>query len=193
MKTAAYPAVLLLALAVGACSRESGPRDSSIEGAGADTTNQRTSTDASGSQQPGTGSYQTPTPDAVTGVPNPGGPAAAVGSLQPVNNSGVTGSVTFAQAGEGTLVSVSVTAAPAAGSYSLALHEGECTRAGRRVAALSPLTVAGPGIGAVTDTVALPAATLMDGRHVLVLRSPNAGPTTPPVACATVAANPAAR
>jgi|GEM_PF-2601552 len=185
-RTSVYPAALALALALGACSRESGPRDSAIEGAGADTTGQQGLNNAAGADQAGQGQYASPAPDPVINVPNPGGGGTAVGSLQQVNNSGVTGNVTVAAAGTGTLVSVSITGAPAGGAYSLALHQGKCGENDRPVAPLSPIRVDANGIGAVTDTAGIPVATVLDGNHAVVVKLPNAGPATPPAACAPI-------
>lgn len=188
----------LLALAVpvafGACTMKKETPDENVQpgqtARSVSDSDQKALTEASGSQAPGTGTYQDPAPDSVTPVPNPGAGQTAVGSLRPVNNSGINGSLTVAAVGQGTLVSVSLTRAPANAVYQVALHQGKCGQVGGQVAAFKrPLQVDANGIGAGSDTLTVAPAAAMNGRNVLVLKGQNAGPATPPVACADIPAH----
>lgn len=185
---------LALSVALGACTMKKETPDENVDPG--QTSRQVSQSDqealsrASGNQTPGSGTYQNPGPDSVTPVPNPGGGQTAVGSLKPVNNSGIGGSLTVTAAGQGTLVSISLTAAPAGSVYQVALHQGKCGQVGGQVAAFKrPLQVDPNGIGAGSDTLALAPQAVMNGQNVVVLKGQNAGPTTPPVACADIPAN----
>ncbi|HEX7243786.1 MAG TPA: hypothetical protein VF263_26090 [Longimicrobiaceae bacterium] len=119
-----------------------------------------------------------------------GGAQTAAGALTPVNNSGVSGTVTITEAGNGTAVLISVTGARQLPALKLTVNRGDCARPGPQVAELAkPLTVGSGGIASGTDTIRAPAATVMNGQHVLLVKPGNAGPSTPPLACADIPAN----
>lgn len=187
---------LALAAAVGACSVEDRPADRGIPpgttSREAGEVETRAVTDAS--QNVGSGE-EPPYADGrapVIAVPNPGGGRTVTGSLAPVNDSGVAGSVTLAEAGAGaTIVSVSVTQGQPDAAYRVAVNRGRCGSTGQEVAAVGAgVRMGAARSGAVTDTLRLDAAAVMDGRHSVTVNGANAGPATPPLACADIPLNP---
>ncbi|MEW5930077.1 MAG: hypothetical protein AB1941_21690 [Gemmatimonadota bacterium] len=184
---------ILCSAAVAACSGAEDPPVSELETTSAevDASDMRALTEVSdepGVQDPA--AYKTPAPDPVVPVPDLQTGMTAVGSLRPVNDSGVSGNLTVSDVRGGTLVSVSVTGAPpGVRVLEPALHRGTCGETGERVAVLSGLRLTATGLGAVTDTLDVPPRTVMDGAHVLVLKGVPAGPATPPLACAELPLN----
>ena len=135
---------------------------------------------ATGDQTPE--SLNQPAPNA-TNVPGPE-QAMAAGNLSPVNNSGVTGSVNVRGIDQRTEISLNVTGVTAANRrLQAAVVQGSCEQPGGEAAAIGPIPVGAGNIAAMTDTVPLPAGTVLDGRHALVVKGQNAGPATPPLAC----------
>lgn len=109
----------------------------------------------------------------------------AAGTISQVNNSGVEGSVTFRGIGEQTEVLYNVRGfAEATGLVNAAIVRGSCEAPGAAVAQLDPVAIGTAGIAAATDTVPLPPGEVLDGLHALVVKGENAGPATPPLACA---------
>lgn len=112
----------------------------------------------------------------------------AAGTLSPVNNSGVTGSVNLRGIGEQTEVSLNVTGITE-GNQQLqaAVVQGTCEQSsGAEVAQIGPIPVGAGNIGALTDTLAVPPGTVLNGQHALIVKGQNAGPSTPPLACAAL-------
>jgi hypothetical protein len=186
----------LLALALlgaGACSMERGEPSEDVPPGEVsqriDQSDMQDLTEVSDEPGPGPSEYQTPSPAPVTPIPNPPGQLTVTGSLMPVNNHPITGNMTLAEVPGGTLATVQVTRARANAAYRVAIHQGSCQRQGAQLAALGPLRVGGQGVAAITDTLAVPAARVMDGAHVLVVRAENAPPSLPPVACAAIPVN----
>lgn len=134
-------------------------------------------------EQPGA----TGTPDGavpVTPIPRPEQTMAA-GTLSAVNNSGVGGSVNVRGLGERTEISLNVTGVTDANRrMQAAVVQGTCEQAGSEVARIGPIPVGAGNIGALTDTVEVPVGTVLDGRHALIVKGQDAGPSTPPLACA---------
>jgi hypothetical protein len=111
----------------------------------------------------------------------------AAGTLTPVNNSGVTGSVNLRGIGEQTEVSLNVNGLTDANrQVQVAIVEGSCAQAGREVAQIGPVPTGAGNIAAITDTVPLPPGTVLNGQHALVVKGQNAGPATPPLSCAVL-------
>lgn len=108
----------------------------------------------------------------------------AAGRLSPVNNSGVTGSVTVRGIGEQTEFLLNVTAI-SEGNQQLqgAVVLGTCERPGSEVARLGPIPVGAGNIATLTDTLPLPPGTVLNGQHAIIIKGQNAGPATPPLAC----------
>jgi hypothetical protein len=187
---------LALAAAVGACTMD---EDTPDQGAAPGTTSRQvdaTDVEATKSvsddqgQAGKTPGYETAAPTPPTAVIAPGNGMTVVGQLSPVNRSGVNGSVTVSQVGSGTLVSVSLTEGQANTAYRVAVNRGRCSSTGAEVAPVgAALQVGGTGSGGVADTLSVPAATVMNGQHVVTVNGANAGPSTPPVACADIPVN----
>ncbi|MBW3655666.1 MAG: hypothetical protein KY444_06140, partial [Gemmatimonadetes bacterium] len=133
-------------------------------GGGTPDPNNRTATvDSTGTtmdESPGPGEAQGTN---VTPIARPEQTMAA-GTLSPVNNSGVTGSVNLRGIGEQTEVSLQVTTAPA-GTQQLnaAVVQGTCQQPGTEVAPVGPLTVGAGNVAALTDTLNLPPGTVLNG------------------------------
>lgn len=120
----------------------------------------------------------------VTPIPRPEQTIAS-GTLSAVNNSGVGGSVNVRAIGEQTEISLNVTGVTDANRQMQgAIVQGTCEQSGTEVAQVGPIPVGAGNIGAVTDTVQVPAATVLNGQHALIIKGQNAGPATPPLACA---------
>lgn len=187
-------AALALALTVGACGGQPGVEgeDGEVGDVAAEVDQRAQEALTEVSDEPGPGAeppYATSAPTPASAVPNPPDQKTVVGNLQAVGNSGVEGGVTLAEVPGGTQVTASVTRAPATGAYRVALARGICTAPGGDVAALGGLRVGAGGVGTVTDTIPLPAATVMNGQHVLVVRVEGAASSVPPVACAPIPVN----
>lgn len=187
---------LALAAAVGACTMD---EDTPDQGQAPGTTSRQvdaTDVEATkavsddGGQAGKTAAYETATPTPPTAVIDPRNGMTVVGQLTPVNRSGVNGSVTVSQVGAGTLVTVSLTDAQANTPYRVAVNRGRCGSTGTEVAPVgAALQVGSTGSGGVTDTLSIPAATVMNGQHVVTVNGANAGAATPPVACADIPLN----
>lgn len=113
----------------------------------------------------------------------------AAGTISPVNNSGVTGSVNLRGIGEQTEVSLNVTGITA-GNQQLqaAVVQGTCAQSagGSEVGQIGPIPVGAGNVAAITDTLPLPPGTVLNGQHALIIKGQNAGPATPPLACAAL-------
>jgi hypothetical protein len=111
----------------------------------------------------------------------------AAGTLSPVNNSGVTGSVNLRGIGEQTEVSLNVTGITEGNrELQAAVVQGTCEQSGAAVAQIGPIPVGAGNIAALTDTLAVPPGTVLNGQHALIVKGQNAGPSTPPLACAAL-------
>lgn len=120
---------------------------------------------------------------AVQNIPGSGHTMAG-GRLSPVNNSGVTGSVNFRAVGEQTEILLNVTGI-SQGNQQLqgSIVQGTCKQSGGEVASVGPIPVGAGNIATLTDTLQLPAGTVLNGQHALIIKGQNAGPATPPLAC----------
>lgn len=120
----------------------------------------------------------------VTPIPRPEQTIAA-GNLSSVNNSGVGGSVNVRGLGQQTEISLNVTGATEANRQMQgAIVQGTCEQSGSEVAQIGPIPVGAGNIGALVDTVQVPVGTVLNGQHALIIKGQNAGPATPPLACA---------
>lgn len=119
----------------------------------------------------------------VETVPRPEQTIAA-GRLSPVNDSGVTGSVNVRGIGDATELALNVTGVTqGTEQIDAAVVRGTCEAPGADVAPVGPLIAGAGDIFALTDTLALPPATVLDGGHALVIRAIEAGPAAPSLAC----------
>lgn len=188
--TTRWPVALLLALALGACGGEpetmEDPRlaDEAVE------VDQRAMEEVTeASDEPGPGEappYVTPEPAPVVPVPNPPAQPTVAGALQPLNASTIRGGVTVAEAGDRTLVTVSITNAPPDVPLQIGVYRAPCTPPGARVAPVAEFRVNERGLATVTDTLPMAPTAVMNGAHVLLVRL-QAGETPGlPVACAPI-------
>lgn len=122
----------------------------------------------------------------VQPIPRPEQTIAA-GTLSAVNNSGVTGSVNVRGIGEQTEVSLNVTGLTDANrQLQGSVVQGTCEQSGTEVAQIGPIPVGTGNVGALTDTLQVPPGTVLNGQHALIVKGQNAGPSTPPLACAAL-------
>lgn len=173
MRARAVAAAACLALAAcggGAENADPGNQTATVGESGATT----------GDQTPDPGEQAAPN---VSNIPRPEQTIAA-GRLSPVNNSGVTGSVNFRGVGEQTEILLNVTGVTA-GNQQLqgAIVQGTCEQSGSEVAPVGPIPVGAGNIATLTDTLAIPPGTLLNGQHALIIKGQNSGPSTPPLAC----------
>lgn len=138
------------------------------------------------------------TPGATTNDGNPEGAmpvqpiprpeqTIAAGTLSAVNNSGVGGSVNLRGLGEQTEVSLNVTGLSDANrQLQAAVVQGTCGQTGTEVAQIGPIPVGTGNVGALTDTLPVSPGTVLNGQHALIIKGQNAGPATPPLACAAL-------
>ncbi|HEV2147169.1 MAG TPA: hypothetical protein VGR37_07185 [Longimicrobiaceae bacterium] len=188
--------VLTLAVAAGACTMERPSPDDNpdlrYESAKTSAPDMQDVTRAA--DEPGAGSdpaYQTPAPTPPVAVPDDRGGLTATGRFLPVNQYPINASVTVSNAGTtGTLVSVAIYDAGPSPAFKASINRGPCGNTGPEVAPLDMrFQVGASNVGAASDTVPIPATTVMNGQHVVVLKPGNAGPATPPIACAPIPAN----
>jgi hypothetical protein len=122
----------------------------------------------------------------VQPIPRPEQTMAA-GTLTQVNNSGVGGSMNLRGIGEQTEVSLNVTGLTEANrQLQAAIVQGRCAQSagGAEVGRIGPIPVGAGNIAAITDTLPVPPGTVLNGRNALLIKGQNAGPATPPLACA---------
>jgi hypothetical protein len=109
--------------------------------------------------------------------------------LQSENNSGITGTAVLTPSGSDTKVTLTL-APPAGGSASgqahvAHIHTGTCAAPGPVVAPLGTVAATGQTFAPLSKTVNIPAATLMDGQHIVAAHATEAD-TSPTVACAAI-------
>jgi hypothetical protein len=109
--------------------------------------------------------------------------------LQSENNSGFTGTAVLAPSG--TQTKVTLTLVPPAGatasgqSHVAHIHTGTCDSPGPVVAPLGVVSATGQTFPPLSKTVAIPAATLMDGQHIVAAHATE-DETSATVACAAI-------
>ncbi len=123
-------------------------------------------------------------------MPPPAAPPAApampmTAQLQPLNESGVNGEATVTGRNTQTEVTVRLTGATPSESHPGHIHSGTCAALGGVVQALQPIAVDANGAGTMTTTVDVPAATAMNGQHIIVYHRPGGQPAT----CASIPAH----
>ncbi|HEX2187579.1 MAG TPA: hypothetical protein VHG51_01715 [Longimicrobiaceae bacterium] len=187
---------LALAAAAGACTLERPTPDDNpdlrYESAEVPADDAQRTMEVSGGPGPGeTAPYETPAPTTPVPVRDERGGLTVTGRFLPVNNYPINASLTVSGVeAAGTLVSVAVYDAGPSTVFRGAIVRGPCENPGAEVAPLDlRFQIGSTGVGAASDTVAVPATTVMNGQHAVVLKTSNAGPATPPVACAPIPAN----
>lgn len=124
-----------------------------------------------------------PPPAMDTGMMMAGGEMAGMGSqiaINAVNNSGVSGNVELTPEGNQTRVMVNLVGAPS-GEHKGHIHEGTCANLGTVVQPLEDIDASGSS----TTTVNIPAATVMNGQHVIAYHVAGGDPGQP-IACADI-------
>lgn len=120
----------------------------------------------------------------VTPIPRPEQTIAS-GTLSSINNSGVGGSLNVRGLDQQTEISLNVTGVTDANRRMQGyIVRGTCEESTTEVAQLGPIPVGAGNVGALVDTVPLPPGTVLNGQHALIIKGQNAGPATPPLACA---------
>jgi hypothetical protein len=130
-------------------------------------------------------------PTAEQGMPPtveapPAAPAMPMtAQLQPLQDSGVTGEVTVTGRDAQTEVTVRLAGGTPSESHPGHIHSGTCDAVGGVVQPLQPIAADATGSGTMTTTVAVPAATAMNGQHIVVYHAPGGQPVT----CAQIPAH----
>lgn len=105
-------------------------------------------------------------------------------SLDPVNESGVSGEATAVHGTDEVMVVLEVTGLPGAGEFAAHIHSGSCAEGGGVAAPLNPVVATADGLG--TSTTALDADALdHEESHFFQVHSRDG----PPIACGDVDAN----
>lgn len=171
MSIARAAAAAVLSLSLAACG---GGDDADAGAAASESQELEPATEGNSAQQAAPGVQNIPRPEETT----------AAGRLSPVNNSGVTGSVNLRAVGEQTEISLNVTGI-SQGNQQLqgSIVQGTCEQSGSELVPVGPIAVGAGNIATLTDTLQVPVATVLDGRHALIVKGQNAGPATPPLAC----------
>jgi hypothetical protein len=109
--------------------------------------------------------------------------------LQSENNSGITGTAVLTPSGTDTKVMLTLTP-PAGGSASgqahvAHIHTGTCASPGPIVAPLGTVAATGQTFAPLTKTVSIPAATLMDGQHIVAAHATE-DESSATIACAAI-------
>ena len=109
--------------------------------------------------------------------------------LQSENNSGITGSAVLTPSGTDTKVMLTLVP-PAGGSASgqahvAHIHTGTCASPGPVVAPLGTVAATGQTFAPLSKTVNIPAATLMDGQHIVAAHATEDA-SSATIACAAI-------
>lgn len=118
---------------------------------------------------------------------------ADMGTVQmtALDNSGVTGQATLTPSGNDTQVMVMLNAGAGKGGtmHQGHIHQGtSCSDYQGVEQPLQPVTLDANGSGSATSSVALPSATLMDGKHVILYHEAGGSPGKP-VVCGVIPAH----
>lgn len=107
-------------------------------------------------------------------------------TLSPLNDSGVSGTVSLTPQGQQTVVDVTLEGAPADSVHPGHIHTGaDCSDYAGIEVNLTDISVGADGMGSASTTVDMPILDIEDGNHVVIF---HAGPTLEddptPIACA---------
>ncbi len=125
----------------------------------------------------------------MTRVPDNGQNMTVAGQLREVNNSGVQGSLSLTAIPTGTRVLLSVSNVQPGSTLEIALEPGRCGTPSQGSNVVGTMQIDGTGSGSTTVDAPIPATTVMNGEHLLVVKTPQAGPATPPLGCADIPRN----
>ena len=119
------------------------------------------------------------------------GHGSTVVELDPVGNSGVSGTASIVDLGmqNGTQVVVQLAAGRGPGSHAAHVHQGTCAQLGPVAHPLQSISVDATGNGNRINNMSIPVMTLMDGQHVVSVHEQNGDPGAP-VACGAIPGHP---
>jgi hypothetical protein len=107
-------------------------------------------------------------------------------AMNAVGSSGVTGQAQFMSQGEGTMVTVNLTAQGNT-THSGHIHQGTCDAPGEVVVPLQDVTLSN-GAGSSSSTIQVPLATVMNGQHIVAYHAGSGADTGAPVVCGQIPA-----
>ena len=121
--------------------------------------------------------------------PDTGRNMTIAGTLKQMNQTGVTVSMTMTAVEGGTRILFNANPLPPNSAVDVIIAPGDC--AGVLPTGTPVATVAANASGSATNTtvIPIPAAAIMDGRHVVLVKGRQAGPATPPLACSEIPLN----
>jgi hypothetical protein len=125
----------------------------------------------------------------MTRVPDSGANMTVAGQLAEVNNSGVGGTLSLTAIPAGTRIMLSVSNVQAGSTLEIALEPGKCGTPSQGNNVVGTMPIDASGGGSTTVDAPIPATTVMNGQHSLVVKTPQAGPATPPLGCADIPSN----
>lgn len=105
--------------------------------------------------------------DPMAGATGAGGTMANTVTMQPLNNSGISGEATLSEQGGQVQVMVRLTGGQPNATYPGHVHQGTCESLGAAVVPLESVTTDASGSGTSTSTVSQPLGTLANGSHVV--------------------------
>jgi hypothetical protein len=118
-----------------------------------------------------------------TAAPEPGRPGLDVADgttvtflLNPVGGSGISGEVTLRPAGELLEAEVRLSGSEPDATHQGHVHSGNCAAPGGVVVPMESVFVDEEGVGVRTFSLSLPAATLMDGDHLVMYHEAGGSP-----------------
>ena len=109
--------------------------------------------------------------------------------LQAIGGAPVSGTVAVSESGGGTQVMLAVSGTGAAGTHAAHVHTGTCDAPGDVVAPLESVTADASGAGSSTTTLQLPAATVMNGQHIVAYHAGSGADPGAPVVCGEIPAH----
>lgn len=109
--------------------------------------------------------------------------------MNPVGNSGVSGSATLADANGQVQVAVQLTGFQPNTAHAGHIHQGTCDSPGSVVAPLQEITAGADGAGSMTTTVQVPMNTVMNGQHIIAYHERGGEDHGPPVVCGSIPAH----
>ena len=118
-----------------------------------------------------------------------GGNATVAGNIQPINNSGLDGTLALTAVPNGTKLLLNVSQVQPNATLEVALERGQCGTPGQGANVVATVPVDASGRGVVETVIPLPATTVMNGEHMLLVKTERAGTATPPLGCASIPVN----
>lgn len=133
--------------------------------------------------------YATDAPAPLAPTVDSGGGATVSGNIQPVNNSGLDGTLTLTAVPGGTKLLMNVSQVQPEATLEIAIERGQCGSPGEGVNVVATVPVDASGRGVIDTVIPIPATTVMNGEHMLLVKTQRAGTATPPLGCASIPVN----